>query len=131
MEQLELITCILQRGKAAKVVKSAIKSGAQGATTFYARGTGVRRKLGLIGAFIQPEKEVIMIVTRLDETENVFQWSGKPQLQHFYKKMPKMHRFRVDSPHVEIFADDDLREELYEMYKELKEMRKELKERKK
>jgi nitrogen regulatory protein PII len=72
MELLEVITCIVQRGEADKVVKSALKAGAQGATIFYARGTGVRQKLGFLGAFIQPEKEVIIIVTHASQTENIF-----------------------------------------------------------
>ena len=71
------------------------------------------------------------LTATMDEAENVFQWSGKPQLQHYYNKMPKMHRFRVESPRVEIFMDDELREELDEMKTELKEMRKELEELKK
>lgn len=51
-----LITGIVQRGKAEKVVKAAMEAGAQGATVFYARGTGVRQKLGFVGKLIQPEK---------------------------------------------------------------------------
>lgn len=47
MEALKLITCIVQRGKADKAVDAALKAGAEGATTFYARGTGVRQRLFL------------------------------------------------------------------------------------
>lgn len=73
MAELNLITCIVQRGKADKVVKDAIKSGAEGATVFYARGTGVRQKLGFWGKLITPEKEVILIVTKKKETDAVFE----------------------------------------------------------
>lgn len=72
MEQIEVITCIVQRGRADKVVKSALDAGAEGATIFYARGTGVRQRLGFLGALIQPEKEVVIIVTRASQTEDVF-----------------------------------------------------------
>lgn len=72
MEQCELIVCIVQRGEADKVVKAALEKGAQGATIFYARGTGVRERLGILGAFIQPEKEVIIIVTHTGQTEEIF-----------------------------------------------------------
>jgi len=67
----KLITCIVQRGKADKVVEAAMAAGAQGATISYGRGTGVREKLGLSGLFIQPEKEIIYIVTKQDESESV------------------------------------------------------------
>ncbi|HAX61833.1 MAG TPA: transcriptional regulator [Elusimicrobia bacterium] len=73
MNELNLITCIVQRGKADKVIKDAIKSGAEGATVFYARGTGVRQKLGFWGKIITPEKEVILIVTKKLQTDAVFE----------------------------------------------------------
>ncbi|MDD5687157.1 MAG: P-II family nitrogen regulator [Elusimicrobia bacterium] len=72
MSDLNLITCIVQRGKADKVVKDAMKAGAEGATIFYARGTGIRQKLGFWGKIITPEKEVILIVTKKGQTNNVF-----------------------------------------------------------
>ena len=72
MTELNLITCIVQRGKADKVVKEAIKAGAEGATVFYARGTGIRQKLGFWGKIITPEKEVIFIVTKKEQTDSVF-----------------------------------------------------------
>lgn len=72
MEGLDLITAIVQRGKADKVVDEAIKAGAEGATVFYARGTGVRQKLGFLGRIITPEKEVILIVTKKSQTNAIF-----------------------------------------------------------
>ncbi|MBU0675821.1 MAG: P-II family nitrogen regulator [Proteobacteria bacterium] len=67
-----LITCIVERGKADEVVEAAIAAGADGATMYYGRGTGVRQKLGFSGLFIKPEKEIILIVTRTEQTEAVF-----------------------------------------------------------
>jgi len=67
-----LITCIVERGKADKVVSAAKKSGAEGATIFYGRGTGVREALGIKGRFIRPEKEIILIVTKYEQTDAVF-----------------------------------------------------------
>lgn len=58
---LVVITCIVQRGKADDVMKAASKAGASGATIYFARGTGIREKLGLLGIAIQAEKEVISI----------------------------------------------------------------------
>ena len=71
-EGLQLITCVLQRGKADKVVKAALDVGAAGATVFFARGMGLRERLGLLGLAIVPEKEVIMIVTKQAEAEQIF-----------------------------------------------------------
>lgn len=68
-----LITCIVQRGEADTVVKAAMQAGAEGATVFYGRGTGVRQKLGLAGLFIKPEKEIIQIITRDEQTDAVFE----------------------------------------------------------
>ncbi len=67
-----LITCVVVRGAADAVVKAAMDAGAQGATTFYARGTGVRQRLGLLGNLISPEKEVVLVVTQESITDSVF-----------------------------------------------------------
>ncbi|MCB2182688.1 MAG: P-II family nitrogen regulator [Desulfobulbaceae bacterium] len=71
-EKLSLITCIVQRGEADKVVDEALKSGAQGATIYYGRGRGVREKLGFLGRLIKPEKEIILIVSKEPEVHRVF-----------------------------------------------------------
>jgi nitrogen regulatory protein P-II 1 len=68
---LKMITAIVQRGKADKPVDAALKAGAQAATVYFARGRGIRERLGLLGLAIQPEKEVIMIVVDESILENV------------------------------------------------------------
>lgn len=67
-----LITCIVQRGEANKVVKAALDAGAEGATMYYGRGTGIREKMGFAGRFIKPQKEIILIVTKKEQTDTVF-----------------------------------------------------------
>ena len=71
-EGLRLITCVVQRGKADKVAKAAVEAGAAGATIFYARGMGLRERLGLLGLAIVPEKEVLMIVCKEEEVRAIF-----------------------------------------------------------
>ena len=66
------ITCIIERGKGDTVTRAAIKAGAGGATVFFARGTGTREKLGLLGLAIVPEKEVVQIVCREGEKDRIF-----------------------------------------------------------
>ena len=69
-----LITCIVQRGAAEAVVDAALKVGAQGATIFYARGTGVRqRHLGVLGVTVNAEKEVIYIVAPSEQADLIFE----------------------------------------------------------
>jgi nitrogen regulatory protein P-II 1 len=67
-----LITCVVQRGKGDTVVKAAIDAGAGGATVFFARGTGTRERLGLLGLAIVPEKEIVILLCREDESDRIF-----------------------------------------------------------
>jgi len=69
---LHLITCVVQRGQGDAIAKAAIDAGAGGATLFFARGTGTRERIGLLGLAIVPEKEVILIVCREDISSGIF-----------------------------------------------------------
>ncbi len=66
-----LITCIVQRGIGDKVSKAAIDAGVGGATAFFARGTGTRERLGLLGLAIVPEKEVVLVVCKEGESSHM------------------------------------------------------------
>ena len=68
-----LITCIVQRGLADEIVKAARQAGAQGATVHYARGTGVRERLGILGVAVEVEKEVISVVVSTDQADRIFE----------------------------------------------------------
>jgi nitrogen regulatory protein PII len=69
-----LITAIVQRGIADKVVQVAQEAGAQGATIFHAQGTGVRQKrMGILGLTINTEKEVVYIVVPADHADSIFE----------------------------------------------------------
>ena len=69
-----LITCIVQRGTADDVVNAALAAGVQGATIFYARGTGVRqRALGVLGVTVSAEKEVILLVVPSEQADLIFE----------------------------------------------------------
>lgn len=67
-----LITCIVQKGKADDIVAAARAVGAQGATVHYARGTGVRERLGVLSIAVEAEKEIIQIVVSAEQKEEVF-----------------------------------------------------------
>lgn len=68
-----LITCIVQRGVADAIIKAARDAGAQGATVSFAKGMGVRERLGLLGVAVNVEKEVINIVVSTEQVERVFE----------------------------------------------------------
>ena len=73
LTDVALITCIVQRGLADKIINAAQEAGAQGATVFYARGEGVRERLGILGLAVEVEKEVINIIVALDQVDRVFE----------------------------------------------------------
>jgi nitrogen regulatory protein PII len=72
MDKIKIITCVVERGRAEGIIKAAIDAGAEGATILFGRGTGVREKLGLMGRFIEAEKEVIITATRSEKVDEIF-----------------------------------------------------------
>lgn len=73
LTDVHLITCIVQRGRGDSVVKAAIEAGAEGATVHFARGTGLREKLGLWSLAVNSEKEVITIAVSREQLNFVFE----------------------------------------------------------
>lgn len=71
-EKFNLITCIVQRGKGDDIWKAAQKAGAGGVTINFARGMGVREKLGILGVAISPEKEVLQLVVPEQQTDEIY-----------------------------------------------------------
>lgn len=71
-EKLNLITCVLQRGRANQVAKAAMHAGASGATVFPARGMGLGELVKALGFPIVPQKEVITIVASVTSTKKIF-----------------------------------------------------------
>jgi len=73
LTDVALITCVVQRGFADPIINAAQEAGAQGATVYYGRGTGVRERLGLLGLAIEAEKEVVSIVVATDQVDRIFE----------------------------------------------------------
>ena len=70
----DLITVIVEYGKANAVVAAAFTAGAQGATIHPARGVGVRLALtGGVDMGIDSDKEMVLVVTDPDITEAVYE----------------------------------------------------------
>ena len=72
LTDVRLITCIVQRGLGDTIVNAAQEAGAQGATVFYARGSGIRERLGVLGVAVEAEKEVVNIVVSSEQLDTVF-----------------------------------------------------------
>lgn len=68
-----MITCIVQASQAYKVVKAGQNVGAQGATVTYARGTGIRERMGLMGVTIDEQKEMIRVIVSEEQADRVFE----------------------------------------------------------
>ena len=68
---VKLITCIVQRERADKIIEAAMQAGAQGATVYTATGMGVREKLGAFGVAINVEKEIIEIVVASTQADSI------------------------------------------------------------
>lgn len=71
LTEVSLITCIVQKGMGDTIVDAGRDAGAQGATVYYARGTGVRERLGILGVAVEAEKEVVNIVVANDQVDRV------------------------------------------------------------
>lgn len=67
--EFELVITIVNRGFSGEVMDAAKAAGATGGTVLYARGTGIHEAEQFFGITIQPEKEVVLILTK-HETRN-------------------------------------------------------------
>ena len=66
-----LITVIVDRGKAEEVIDAATEMGSKGGTVINARGSGVHETSTLFAMEIEPEKEIVMIVSEKELTQTI------------------------------------------------------------
>lgn len=67
----EVIFCIVNSGFSEAVMDVATKAGARGGTTLHARGTANPKSEKFYNIFIQPEKEIVMIVTEKEKKDAI------------------------------------------------------------
>lgn len=67
------IITIVNRGKAVEVIDAAKKAGSKGGTIINARGSGVNETIKLFNMDIEPEKELVIIVSKKESTEAIVQ----------------------------------------------------------
>ena len=67
----ECIFAIVERGRAKRVIDSAKKVGASGATVFYGRGTGESEVQKFLNVHIESSKEIIILLSNQDEVRTI------------------------------------------------------------
>lgn len=67
----EAIFVIVDKGKGEFVIDAAKKAGSRGATLINARGSGIHETSTLFAMEIEPEKEIILILSEASDTEKI------------------------------------------------------------
>ncbi len=70
-KEKSIITIVVQRKDGTAIIDAAAAAGVHGVTYFYARGTGVRQRLGILGRLIDAEKHVVMIAVPSATAEKI------------------------------------------------------------
>lgn len=65
------ITVIVEKGKAEYVIDAATEAGSKGGTIINARGSGIHETSKLFSMHIEPEKEIVMILSEQESTEAI------------------------------------------------------------
>lgn len=71
VNDLEAIFVIVDRGLSDTVLDHAKTAGSTGGTIIHGRGAGVREKERLLDMEIEPEKEIILILSKAKKTEDI------------------------------------------------------------
>lgn len=69
---LFLVTCVCQKGKAEEIAEAAIQNGSASPVIHYGEGKGVRDRMGLLKIAVNPEKEIVHVVTDSFECNRIF-----------------------------------------------------------
>lgn len=67
----EVIFTIIDRGLAEDVVDAAVSAGASGGTIINARGAGMHEHSTLFSLSLEPEKEIVMIISEKNKSDNI------------------------------------------------------------
>jgi len=65
------ITVIVEKGNAEFVIDAANEAGSKGGTIINARGSGIHETSKLFSMEIEPEKEIVLILSEKDKTEGI------------------------------------------------------------
>jgi nitrogen regulatory protein PII len=65
------ITIIVEKGNAEDVIEAATEAGSKGGTIINARGSGIHETSKVFSMDIEPEKEIVMILSEKDSTDAI------------------------------------------------------------
>lgn len=71
------ITIIVDKGRAEDVIDAATKAGSLGGTILNARGSGIHETSKVFAMEIEPEKEVVIILSKSDQTKKIVESISK------------------------------------------------------
>lgn len=66
-----IINIVVDKGKAEEVIAAANEAGSKGGTVVNARGSGIHETSKLFAMEIEPEKEIVIILSEMDKTEGI------------------------------------------------------------
>lgn len=66
-----LITTIVDKGRADDVITAATEAGSRGGTVLNGRGSGIHETSMLFSMAIEPEKEIVLILAEIDKTDAI------------------------------------------------------------
>lgn len=69
--EYEAIFTIVDKGRSDKVLEAAKSAGSTGATIIHGRGSGSQEKMKLFDIEIDPEKDIILILSKIQDTESI------------------------------------------------------------
>lgn len=73
MSDYNSITVIVEKGNGEAVVEAGIRAGSKGATVLNARGSGIHETSKVFSMEIEPEKEMVMILSKKETTPKIVQ----------------------------------------------------------
>lgn len=73
LSNFNVIFTIVERGKGEKIIQATRDAGAEGATLFFGRGSGVHEHKKILGIPIEPEKEIVITLIEKEKTDTVLE----------------------------------------------------------
>jgi nitrogen regulatory protein PII len=71
MVDAALIVSIVRKGWGSTVLEASVSAGARGGTVLFGRGAGINEHEKIFGMSIEPEKEIVLTITRTDQVDIV------------------------------------------------------------
>lgn len=67
----QIITTVVNKGRAEDVIEAAKEAGSKGGTVINARGSGEKETAKLFNMEIEPQKEIVLILSKADTVDNI------------------------------------------------------------